>query len=169
MTRACAREDQVVSAVLSGAWPDRCDDALVAHAAQCGICGEVAAVATLLRMDHDHARREAHLPAAGQVWWRAAVRARLEAAHASTQPMTWMHGITAACALGLLLGATTLAWPSIAGAAAWLTTLVLGTAPSGNVAGVMAGTLRQGLPLVLLAAVGVLLAPVALYFALSDE
>ena len=72
----CPQEQLVVNAVLAGAWPHRCDDDLVAHAAACEVCREVAAVAVLLRDDLDSSRIETHVPAAGQVWWRAAVRAR---------------------------------------------------------------------------------------------
>jgi hypothetical protein len=118
--RECQREDEVVRAVLSGAWLEAADRELKSHAAACGICGEVAAVATLLRQDANHARQEIQVPAAGQVWWRAAVRARLERAQAATQPITWLHGITGACMAGVALAALTLAWPSIAGAAAWV-------------------------------------------------
>ena len=55
-----------------------CDEALVAHAGNCATCREVASVSLLLREDSEHSRFDMHVPAAGQVWWRAAVRARLE-------------------------------------------------------------------------------------------
>ena len=61
----------------------------------CETCREVASVSMLLREDSECSRIEMHVPAAGQVWWRAAVRARLESTHAAARPMTWMHGITA--------------------------------------------------------------------------
>ena len=60
------------------------------------------------------------MPAAGQVWWRAAVRARLESTHAATRPITWMHGITAAIVLGVFLAAVTAAWPRLSSAAGWV-------------------------------------------------
>ncbi len=34
----CPREDQIVQAVLSGAWPTRSDDELTAHASHCEVC-----------------------------------------------------------------------------------------------------------------------------------
>jgi hypothetical protein len=165
----CPREEQVVDAVLSGQWPERADQELTAHAAQCGICGEVATVATLLRRDHERARREVHVPAAGQVWWRAAVRARLERAQAATQPMTWLHGIAAACTAGVTLALLSVAWPSIAGGAGWVKARLLDTTPNGEAAGVVTMALGQSLVLALVAAACLVLAPVVLYFALSDE
>jgi len=142
---------------------------LIAHASSCAICGEVAAVATVLREDHEHARRAVQVPAAGQVWWRAAVRARLERTQAATQPMTWLHGITAACMIGVALAAVSLAWPSITGGMAWVKAQLLATTPAGEVAGVVTMALGQSLVLGLVAAACLVLAPVVLYFALSDE
>jgi hypothetical protein len=164
----CSREIEVTSAVLSGAWPERVDGELQAHAAACEICAEVAAVATVLRQDHEHARREMQVPAAGQVWWRAAVRARLERAQASTQPMTWLHGITGACMAGVMLAALTLAWPSIVGSAGWIKGQLMSTAP-GDPMGVVSMALGQSLVFGVVAAACLVLAPVVLYFALSDD
>ena len=166
---ACSREDEMVAAVLSGAWPDRCDQALTVHAGDCAICGEVASVVTLLRADHEDARRHVQVPAAGQVWWRAAIRARLEAAHASTQPITWLHGVTGAVALGLMLAAVGVVWPSIGAAAEWIRTLAVSISPQAGVADVVLGALRQSFIVAAAAGVCLILAPLVLYFALSDD
>ena len=164
----CPRETEVTGAVLAGAWPDRVEPELCAHAAACAVCGEVAAVAMMLRQDYEQARREVQVPAAGQVWWRAAVRARLETAHASTQPMTWLHGITGACMVGVMLAAITLAWPSIVGAAGWIKAQLAGTAAGGNAGGVVAMALGQSLVLGVIAAAALVLAGLAL-LRVSDE
>jgi hypothetical protein len=164
----CARESEVVSAVLMGAWPNRCDDVLVAHASQCEICGEVAAVAVVIREASEHDRREAPVPVAGQVWWRAAVRARLEASHASTQPMTWLHGITAALVIGVMLAVAGMAWPSIAGGFDAAKT-VGATLLTSEAATAIAGPLRTTLLIALAAGAVLVIAPIAIYLALSDE
>ena len=164
----CARESEVVSAVLMGAWPDRCDEALVNHASQCGICGEVAAVAVVIREASEHERREAPVPVAGQVWWRAAVRARLEASHAATQPMTWLHGITAALFIGVMLAVAGTAGPAIVSGLD--TVKALGaTLLTSEAATAMAGPLRTMLLITLAAGVVLVIAPIAIYLALSDE
>lgn len=165
----CAREEEVVRAVLSGAWPDRCDHELIAHSAHCEICAEVAAVAMVLHDDSEVARRDVHVPAAGQVWWRCAVRARLEAAQAATLPMTWLHGMTAAIAIGIMLAVAGMAWPSVASTVEWAKTVVIGLAQTGDVAGAVAGGLRQSLMLAIFAGACLLITPIAVYFALSDE
>jgi hypothetical protein len=165
----CPREEQVVKAVLSGAWPEMTDQELTIHAAQCDICGEVATVATLLRQENERARRDVQVPAAGQVWWRAAIRARLEATQAATQPMTWLHGITAACTVGAALAILSITWPSITYGASWVKAQVMNASPNGEVAGLVSMALGQSLVLALVAAACLVLAPVVLYFALSDD
>ena len=168
MITECAREAEVVSAVLMGAWPDRCDEALTEHASHCEICGEVAAVAGAIREANEHERRDVQVPVAGQVWWRAAVRSRLEASHAATQPMTWLHGITAALVIGVMLAAAGMAWPSIAGgfdaAKTVGTTLITSEAATA-----IAGPLRTTLLIALAAGAVLVIAPIAIYLALSDE
>ncbi len=168
MITECAREAEVVSAVLMGAWPDRCDDALVAHASHCEICGEVAAVAVVIREASEHDRREAPVPVAGQVWWRAAVRARLEASHAATQPMTWLHGITGALVIGVVLAVAGIALPSIASGVDTVKT-VSATLLTSEAAAAMAGPLQTTLLIALAAGAILVIAPLAIYLALSDE
>jgi hypothetical protein len=164
----CARETEVVNAVLAGAWPDRCDEALTAHASHCEICGEVAAVAGVIREANESERRDVQVPVAGQVWWRAAVRARLETSHAATQPMTWLHGITAALVIGVMLAVAGMAWPSIAtgfdAAKTAGTTLLTSEAVTA-----IAGPLRMILLIALAAGAVLVIAPIAIYLALSDE
>lgn len=165
----CPREQDVVNAVLSGVWNTIEDEELSAHAAQCDVCGEVAAISALLREDGEQARREAHVPAAGQVWWRAAVRARLERTQAATQPMTLMHGVTAALAIGILLAILGMAWPAIAGTIGGIKALVAGASASGDITAAMVGALRQSLTLALVVTAGLIVTPIAIYFALSDR
>lgn len=168
MSDHCARERDVVSAVLSRRWSDA-DDELKQHAAGCDTCREVVAVAELLSADQERARHEARVPAAGQVWWRAAVRARLEAAQAAARPLTWLHGIAGACALGLAWALLGVAWPSVREMAGWLLSRVLGDSQVVDVAALMTAALQKSLPLAFVVAACIVLAPVALYFALTDD
>jgi len=165
----CPHEQQVVNAVLAGAWPHRCDEALVAHASACEICREVSVVAVLLREDVDHARIDVHVPAAGQVWWRAAVRARLESTQAAARPMTWMHAITGAIVLGMLLAVLTAAWPMLPAALSAVRTVANGFVASADVTTAIAGGLFQSVMVGLVAAAFLVVAPLALYFVLSGD
>ena len=170
MTHHCSHEDDVVAAVLSRRW-EAADDELKQHAAACEICRDVVSVADLLSVDQERSRSEVRVPAAGQVWWRSAVRARLEAAHAAARPMTWFHGVAGACALGLTAALVGIAWPSVRGVAAWLAAYTFGAGSSGvgEVAAFATAVLQKSLPLVFVIAACIVLAPVALYFVLSEE
>lgn len=169
MTPNCPHEDDVVQVVLAGGWPDQATEELRNHAYQCSVCCEVVNVAVMLRYEGEQSRREVQVPAAGQVWWRAAVRARLERAQASTQPMTWLHGITGACAVGVTLAAIGIAWPSIMGAASWVWEQILRSARGGGVEGVVSLAVSQSVVIGVVAAACLVLTPVVLYFALSDD
>ena len=169
MNPDCRHETAVVNAVLSGSWPHACDEALIAHAKECETCREVASVSILLREDHEYSRIEAHIPAAGQVWWRAAVRARLESTQAATRPMTGMHGITAAILVGVVLAALTALWPLLPGALSTAWTLTRDVLPNPGVTAAIGSGLRTSLIVGLAAAVLMLLAPLALYFVFSDD
>jgi hypothetical protein len=165
----CTYEHDVVAAVLSRRWEDASED-LKQHAADCEMCRDVVTIATLLSADQERARYEAHVPAAGQVWWRAAVRARLEAAHAAARPLTWLHGVAGACAVGVTLAVIGMVWPSVLEMASWFTTQALGV-DSGiaDVAALVAAAMRRSLSLAFVVAAGIVLAPVALYFVLTDD
>lgn len=165
---ACIHEHDVVAAVLSRRW-DGASDELKLHAAACDICRDVVAVAELLSSDQERARHQARVPAAGQVWWRAAIRARLEAAHAVERPMTWLHGIAGACALGLGWAVLGMTWVSLREMGAWLLTQTVGAdSPIGDLAAVVTALLQNSLPLAFVVAACLILAPIAFFLALSD-
>jgi hypothetical protein len=150
----CTHEHEVVSIVLSGRWPEACEASLRAHAEACETCREVVAIASVLRFEKQ-VMADAPVPAAGQVWWRSAIRARADAARAAARPMVWLQALTGAAAVGLLLATLSVVWPRIAGT-------IRQVMPSN-------GTTQELLPLLLLAAVGLLAAPVVFYFAVPKD
>ena len=175
----CPHEAEIVQAVLSGHWPSelpgrtggavKSNNALVAHAVECDGCRDVASIATLIHDDSERSRYDVQVPASGQVWWRAAVRARLDSTQAATRPMTLLHGITAAVAVGVMLAVLGATWPMVAPVLERLWTTLAGYFPSADVASAVADGLRMSALLGLIGAAILLLAPLALYFALSDE
>jgi hypothetical protein len=177
----CPREQDVINAIVAGRWPDRRfeehrDDTLEAHATQCEVCRELVEVTSLLRLERDGLHDEMNVPAAGQVWWRAAIRARLEASEQAARPLSWAFGISVACVVGLTVAAAELLWSPFQQAVrsvvpgTW--TLPLGL---GEVTRVLPSLTdlplftTTGAFVLLGAAACLLLAPLALYFALSDE
>ena len=169
MAEHCAHEHDVVAAVLGQRWETAPDD-LKEHAAECEMCRDVVAVASVLSADQERARYEARVPAAGQVWWRSAVRARLEAAHTAARPLTWLHGIAGACAVGVTCALIGMMWPSVREMTSWLTWHTLG-ADSGltDVAVLVTAAMQRSLTLAFVVAACIVLAPVALYFVLTDD
>ena len=168
MSEACPREVEVVASILDRRSLRTDDDALGVHLETCEHCREVAELTRLMSADHE--RREIRVPAAGQVWWRAAVRARLEAVHAAARPLTWSHGIAGACAIGLVMTLLGFAWPVVRETAWWIVERALDVAPVGEAAATLVTTSVHGsLALMVVAAACILFAPVALYLALSDE
>ena len=164
----CPREDDVVARVLSNTIES--DEELRLHASQCEVCRDAAAVAALLHEEERLARRDVQVPAAGQVWWRAAIRARVEAVQAAERPLTWLHGLAGAIAVGLVAALLTFAWPSVERAASWIASqswsIDLG---SGGTAQMMLAALQRSLPAALMILAFGVLAPIAIYFALSDD
>jgi len=171
----CPREQDVINAIVTGRWPDRCDESLSAHAAECAICEELVEVTSVLRLDREGLHEEMSLPSAGQVWWRAAVRARLEASQRVARPFSWLFGVSVACAVGLTFAVVQLLWSPMQLAwgssssgvwASWFdfefSRLLLALTNLGPLA-------TTGVFVLLGAAACLLLAPLALYFALSDE
>ncbi len=165
----CIHEAEVVAAVLSRRW-DRANEELTQHAAECENCRDVVAVASVLSADQERARYEVRVPAAGQVWWRAAIRARLEAAHAVARPLTWLHGIAGACAVGVACAVIGMAWPSLREMASWFAFEAFGAdSRVADVTAFVTDVMKRSLPLAFVVAACIVLAPVALYFALSDD
>ena len=172
----CPREQDVINAIVTGQWPDRCEASLAVHAAECAVCKELVEVTSVMRLDREGLHEEMSLPSAGQVWWRAAIRARLEASQRVAQPFSWIFGVSMACAAGLAIAVVQLLWSPVqlawgsSSPSAWGAWLGLGELVR------LLPTLKDLAPLtttgmlVFLAATAcLLLAPLALYFALSDE
>ncbi len=153
-SRPCQYEEQVVSALASGAWPDDACEVLQAHVTTCAECQSITAVAPLLRMEYASAGAEADLPSSGQVWWRARVRARAEAERAAARPLFVAQAIGAASAVGALVALMSWYWPKIQASL-----LHSGTADSTGL----------GLPIWLALGAWMLLAPVALYLVFARD
>ncbi len=66
-----------------------------------------------LRAEYEDACRDAPLPAAGTVWWRATIRARADAARTAERPIAAWQGVAAAAVLGVVAGLGGAAWRGI--------------------------------------------------------
>lgn len=164
----CVRERQVVRAVLTRTWGGESEE-LRTHAERCQICAEAMALAAVFADERDDAVREVHVPAAGQVWWRAAARAHAEAQHAARRPMIWLQGIAGACAVGLAAALLGLAWPSIREAVTWIAQVGPAIEFYRPMMAPLVAALQPAMPLALAVVACLVVTPIVVYFALSDD
>jgi len=164
----CPGEAGVIEAVAFGRWPEQCPD-LVAHAAACEVCADLAEVARALHADRASLCRAAQPPAAGMVWWRATIRARADAARTATQPISFLQAIAGASIVGAGAGLVSVAWRSMH----WVDRLgelaVTLESRRADITAASALATTHGLPILLALAAGLVLAPLALYFTLADD
>jgi hypothetical protein len=152
----CRHEGEVAAAVTRGQWPAGAGAALRDHVAGCAVCAEVLEVAAAMTALEQETLADSRLPSAGQVWWRAQLRARREAAETAARPVIVAQAVAAACALGLIAALVTWQWPSLAAAAgAWM-------------AGPLAA-LDLGAAAWIALAASALLGPLAIYMAFARE
>jgi hypothetical protein len=166
----CARESEVIDVALRGRWPAGADEELRVHVESCEACADTALVAASLRADYLLTRQDAPVPSAAHVWWRATLRARMDVAREAARPTTMAQGLAGAAAIGLLVALIGMVWPWLAAAFAWVAIVAGRLDPAAAQAGMMVLALvERSLPLVLAAALCMLIGPVAVYLALSDE
>jgi hypothetical protein len=168
----CAREQDVLDALATGAAREGWSDDLRAHVDACTNCGEIVAVALPLLQEHHEAVEGAQPPSSGIVWWRAQMRARQEAAKAATRPITVVQGAAVAGGVAIFLMLMSATAPTLFGWFGGLNTFSgLGdffTLPQVELTS-LRPTTNTGLLLVGACLICALLGPVALYFASDDE
>jgi hypothetical protein len=121
--------------------------------ADCPQCGPLVRLAEEIRLEFEQTKSEARIPTAEIVWWRAQMRAREDAARKAARPILFTQALAIAALVGLLI--------SLAGRLT-LPMLVFAETPTFSMA-------LPHLRLAIAAACCLVLAPVALYFALSRE
>lgn len=144
MAKACDREFDVLTAATSVAGEE-----LRAHLASCSSCRELYDVARSIADDRANLMRNAPVPGAGLVWWRANMRGQREAARAAVRAGSLVQ-------VALLLAAVIIA----------LATLGISVDVHAVARSIAASTVA--IPLMALAA-WLILAPVAVYFAVTEE
>jgi hypothetical protein len=151
----CQRESDVIAAVTTGRWASAADD-LRQHAASCAACRDAREMAETMRALERETLGETRLPSAGQMWWRAQLRARREAREAAARPLLIAQGLGAAVVIGLLAALISWQWPAMAGlAATWLRQPIVALD-----LGVAAWSLLAG---------AAVLGPLAIYWAVARE
>jgi hypothetical protein len=158
----CARESEIVDRIAAGEWPDAAPADLRAHAASCPICADLALTASALH-DDAAATLEAPmaLPSAGQVWWRAELRARHEAARLAQRPVLAVQVVAAVVVLAALVTGIRSLVPDVW---AWLARTA-SVARTGSLATIEPVTLA----LVLAVGLWLVLGPIAVYMVVRAD
>jgi len=163
----CDRERELLDAIGAGRWAERCDEELHTHVAGCAGCSDVAAVATALFEDRLTTVHGVAVPRSGLVWWRMQLRARREQERAAARTVSVAHTVALVSAFGVaaaILGVTLLADP--------------GASLPKLASAIRAGALEVSSPsvfaswsgpLLLALAAWLVLAPVAVWLAVTEE
>ena len=165
----CPREQELLDVVQASRWPAACDRELRAHVVTCASCTDLLAVVAPLLDEQRQLVQEAAVPSSAIVWWRAQMRVRREAMEKAAQPISFVQGISFACAAGLLATLLGVFVPTFRRSLSWMIDTTAGLPnlslpPIGE-------TLASPIAVAALAALGLcaLVLPVALYFALHED
>ena len=150
----CPRESEIYDAIAAARWPDACEEELRAHASSCADCADLVLITTSMAGDIP----AAHVPTSGVVWWRIQRREREEAARAASRTITILQASSIAAAIALAL--TILGGVSAMNASvrSWFSHALQ-----------LTGTPQWDLVFLGAAVMTLALAPVALYFAFSED
>jgi hypothetical protein len=163
----CERETDLLDAIGRGEWPAPAGDALRAHVESCASCRELSDLVILFREERDGERAAAVVPSAGQVWWRAELRARFEAAQRVQRPMTIVQAVAAAACVGVLLALAGVLWPLVS---TWAVDASLVSGPVRvDISGAASLLGRWSSLAVLAIGLWLVAAPVAVYFVMRDD
>ena len=151
----CRRESEILDAIAAGEWPEAAPVELREHAATCPLCADLALAASALHDEAASTPPTMALPSAGQVWWRAELRARNEAAQLAQRPLVAVQVVAGVVVLAALVTGLRSFAP---GVWSWMAH-ALSAARAGSTDGIDTWTLA----VVLSIGVWVVLAPVAVY------
>jgi len=96
-------EEATLAAVRGGGWAT--EPELQAHARECRVCGEIAAVAGVLNSAAWREQRTVAKPTPGLLWWKAQLQQRQAAVAQATRPLAWAAWAAAVLAIGLFVAA----------------------------------------------------------------
>ncbi len=109
---------------------------------------------------------EGHIPPSGAMWWRAQMRARQEAAREAARPITVAHTVAVIGALAIV--GVAIAWLSPV-MRDWVVDSTAGVTSSLRDADFRGALLSHGWLVPLMGLVWLLLAPLAIYFAMAED
>jgi len=167
----CCREEDVLDALTSGRWPDRAGEELRTHVAVCAICTDVVTVASAVLEVRDGEPTDMRIPSSAVMWWRAQMRARQEAAREAARPINVAQIVALVAVVAITVAGLVALSPWFGGLLGGWVSAVRESASSDMAAIRAPSALLAGgwmLP-ALMIGVWLVLAPVAIYFAVADD
>jgi hypothetical protein len=164
-TVECTREQDVLDALVTEQWPERVSGELRSHVAACRMCADFVEAVRPILEDRDHAPYEARIPSSAVMWWRAQMRARQEATRVAARPITVAQVIASGAAIALTVALVAALSPWLRSA---LIGLGLGDAVPSELPTLHLPAIGWVLP-ALFVALWLVLAPLAIYFAVADD
>jgi hypothetical protein len=165
----CAREQDVLDALTTSQWPERVNPELRTHVAECRMCSDLVEVVRPVLDDRETDWQETRIPSSAVMWWRAQMRARKEAASAAAHPITIAQVLAASAAILLSVAVVTVLSPWLSGWVGRLASTLAIDLSSLRVPAMLLQTWSQNWLLLSLLTVSLMLAPLAIYFALADD
>jgi hypothetical protein len=162
----CCREQDVLDALVTERWPERVAGELRTHAEDCQICRDLIASVGPILNDRVDLSSEGHLPPSGAMWWRAQKRARQEAVREAARPVTVAHIIGFTCVIAI--AAVAVAWLSPM-VRTWFVEMSSNLVTDVRMPEIRGTLLSQNWLVLLMAFVWLLLAPLAIYFAVAED
>jgi hypothetical protein len=162
----CCREQDVLDALSGERWPERVPEELRLHAAGCAICTDLIAAVQPILADRRDLSGEGHIPSSGVMWWRAQMRARQEAAREAARPITIAQIVGFACVAAL--AAVAIAWVSPV-MRTWVVESTLSLAAAVGAMEMRGPFVSQGWVVLLVVCVWLVMAPLAIYFAVAED
>ena len=112
---------------------------------------------------------DAHLPSASHIWWRAQVRARLEAVEEAERPITVAQALAAVALAALAASAGGLGWLMTRGGTVWEQLTRIYTSDASDIVAAVSNAPGLALAVAIACACVVVLTPIVFFVALSEE
>jgi len=160
----CSREEELLTVLMSGQWPDCCDADLREHVEGCAACRDLAVVAGAVLADRRRLEARATPLSSGGIWWRMQLRREREARTAAARTVLRAQSLSIAVTIVAVIVAASVS-SVLPRVWMWLVSAKSGMWPLPA----FSWAIPSVTAVLLVVAAWIILAPVALYLAIAKE
>ncbi|HTC95926.1 MAG TPA: hypothetical protein VK699_20965 [Terriglobales bacterium] len=154
----CSKQEEVMTVLRQGQWPEGCDQTLHAHVAVCQECNDLVLVTQTLQQARRETMQEPgfgpNSATAAMLWWRSELRLRRGAVERMTRPVAVTENFALIGMMIAVVGLATWQWKQIADWLLSLTNLASGNTLYLNDPELGGFGMASWLPMVLMAGLG---------------